>query len=151
MPKCCSAEVPTCWVNARRRREPAKKLVGLPDSRLLQTDGPHRRLYTPRRPPRKGEWLPRGSAGFVGLLKGSAGLLRGSVWGLLWGPSGDIYKVIFWGRPRPPPKIVGGGGLRPPPPMIWASKIILYMTPQMAPTTDPTQNRSEAPQNLSEA
>ena len=35
--------------------------------------------------------------------------------------------------------------------MIWASKIILYMTPQMAPTTDPTQNRSEAPQNLSEA
>ena len=35
--------------------------------------------------------------------------------------------------------------------MIWASKIILYMTPQMAPTTDPTQNLSEAPQNLSEA
>ena len=35
--------------------------------------------------------------------------------------------------------------------MIWASKIILYMTPQMVPTTDPTQNLPEAPQNLSEA
>ena len=73
----------------------------------------------------------------------------GSVVGAIWGV---IYKVIFGGGlPPAAPQNHGWGRPSAAPTHDLGFQNHLIYDPQMAPTTGPTQNRSEAPQNLSEA